>query len=98
MKDGQHFGFGRGTGDYHLRYLPEPLLAALLQVSQQNIVLGPEVLVEAGLRHSRLGNELVDAGERVALLIEQAGGRIEDALADVGSVFRFHGTNIRKKL
>jgi hypothetical protein len=60
--------------------VPEGLIAPP-QHRQDQLVLGTEVIVEGHLRHPRLGEDPVDAGGVIAVLVEQPLGRLDEVLA-----------------
>ena len=65
-------GFGGGM------QLPGPDAVDLLQVGQDEVVLGRKVLVERGFRDAGLGDDRVDAGGPETLRVEEPEGRGQD--------------------
>ena len=80
VEDGQEPILGCGCGGQPSVIQVQPLLVALLEVRQDQVVFGGEVVVEAHLGHAGLGNDPVDAHGPHAFLIEQPVGRFQDAL------------------
>ena len=62
--------------------LLRPYPVAPLQVGYTEIFLGREMIIEAGLGNAGLLDDLIDAGEMVALAVKQPAGRFNDLFPD----------------
>ena len=95
LEDGEELLAGLVVGCLDRRIEePVPVVESTIQVGRDQRVLRTEVLVEAGLRHPRLGQDPIDADRADALGVEEPIGGGEQAVRRRGAAGRGRGAAI----